>query len=427
MRRRRLRGADGVLTVPFNLLARWQTGEVAEPTTREARRAEAVLDLVVLVLVVCLASACTGHHDDPDPPSSATGVRLGGNPPESAITAPAPNSPLANALAAVPPSVLYASFTDVAAVRRDLGYADVDSQSPAGQRFAFWEDARASGTMLTGTRLYGDVSEMESDYGWTADDVAWEIDFSGDETGCLEDMICDPSGGSVIALSPDVTARTIIESLSANGFTLETGGQIWTTAKTGGPFRQAIYLANLNAVALGNEIGLRRIEDVAGGAPSLADQLPALTDALGSPVSAYVDTTGCVSLGEALGPDATDDDRAAFAKRTDASGLATASAWAVGIESGRQATSLLDLTPDDAAVDPPVPVTPEQDAIGRADVLDHWKSVQAGVDFGDVARAVVGVPGPLERVSYEVDSMPTFAAMVLTHDAPWALCPTDAS
>ena len=56
---------------------------------------------------------------------------------------------------------------------------------------------------------------MGADYGWTADDVAWEIDFSGNETGCLEDMICDPSGGSVLALRPGVSARTVIQSLDS--------------------------------------------------------------------------------------------------------------------------------------------------------------------------------------------------------------------
>jgi hypothetical protein len=332
---------------------------------------------------------------------------------------------MARALAAVPPSVLYASFTDLAAVRSGLGYVGTDSESPAGERFAFWEAARAAGAMLTGTRLYDDVSVMGADYGWTADDVAWEIDFSGNETGCLEDMICDPSGGSVLALRPGVSARTVIQSLDRNGFTLEPGGQIWSTESGNEPFTQAVYLPELNAVALGNAIGLRRIVEVAGGAPSLADQIPTVAAELGSPLSAYIDTTGCVSLGEALGPDATDADRRAFAKANDAADLASASVWAVMIDSDDSASSLLDLGADDPDATAST-VAPSVEAALRSAVLTGWASVQAGVDFGDVASGVVSLGGQLERVEYDVQAMPTFAAMVLTHDAPWALCATSA-
>ena len=378
-----------------------------------------------------MVSACTGHHDGPETAAGTDdGLRLGGNrlgasTPTATTTGPAAATPMARALAAVPPSVLYASFTDLAAVRRDLGYARTDSESPAGERFAFWEDARAVGTMLTGTRLYDDVSLMEADYGWTADDVAWEIDFSGNETGCLEDMICDPSGGSVLALRPGVSARTVIQSLDANGFTLESGGQIWSTESADEPFAQAVYLPELNAVALGNAIGLRRIVEVASGAPSLADQIPALAAELGSPLSAYVDTTGCVSLAEALGPDATNADRRTFAKANDAADLSSASAWAVTIDSADSASSVLDLGADDPDATAST-VEPSVEAALRSAVLNRWASVQTGVDFSDVASAVVSIEPQLERVEYDVQAMPTFAAMVLTHDAPWALCATSA-
>ncbi|HSS68729.1 MAG TPA: hypothetical protein VLK34_09285 [Nocardioidaceae bacterium] len=398
---------------------------MAAAARRSARRAMAAC------LAALVVSACTGHHDEPGTSAgTGDGLRLGGNLPAARTSTATPaepaTTPMARALAAVPPSVLYASFTDLAALRRDLGYAQTDSESPAGERFAFWEDARVAGTMLTGTRLYDDVSVMEADYGWTADDVAWEIDFSGNETGCLEDMICDPSGGSVLSLRPGVSARTVIQSLDRNGFTLEPGGQTWSTESGNEPFTQAVYLPELNAVALGNAIGLRRIVEVAGGAPSLADQIPTLGAALGSPLSAYVDTTGCVSLGEALGPDATDGDRRAFAKANDVADLASASAWAVTIDSDDSASSLLDLGADDPDATVST-VAPSDEVALRSAVLSRWASVQAGVDFGDVAAGVVTVGGQLERVEYDVQAMPTFAAMVLTHDAPWALCATSAA
>jgi hypothetical protein len=322
----------------------------------------------------------------------------------------------------MPPSVLYGSFTDIDAVRRDLGFVQTDSGSPAAQRFGFWEEARSSGTMLTGARLYDDISLMDADYGWSADDVAWEIDFTGSETGCTEDMLCDPSTGSVLSLRPAVDERDVVQALAAHGFTLESGGHVWTTDETDAPFLRAVYLPELNAIALGNAIGLRRISEVAGGAPSLADQMPWLTTQLGSPLSAYIDTTGCVSLGEAFGPNATEADISDFARANDAAQLAPATAWAVTIDSARTATSLLDLAPEDGTLT----ASPGDEARWRAEILDNWTSVQAGVAFGDVAAAEVRVAGSIERVGYRVRSMPAFAAMVLTHDAPWALCATSA-
>jgi hypothetical protein len=382
--------------------------------------------LAAVLAAAVLAAGCTGGGGKPGaaPSSSRSGsavvAPLGGNRPGGATSTANPSTPLARALAAVPPSVLYASFTNLAAMRRELGFDGVDSQSPAGERFAFWEAARASGTLLTGTRLYDNVSVMADDYGWTADDVVWEIDFAGNETGCSEDMLCDPSGGSVLALRDGVTARAVIQSLAANGFELPPGGHIWSTERAGEPFSNVVYLPELNAVALGNAIGLIRVSDVAGGAPSLADQIPSLAAALGSPLSAYIDTTGCVSVGEALGPEATDGQLADYVRSNDPSRLAPAKRWAVTIDSRRTATSFLDLGADGAVE----PVVPAGEQARRKAVLDGWRSIQAGVAFDDVATAAVSVDGPIERVNYDVTAMSTFAAMVLTHDAPWALCAT---
>jgi hypothetical protein len=363
---------------------------------------------------VALAVGCTSSPDKPRTLADHTagGLRLGGHQPTG--SGRADDTALGRALAAVPASVLYASFTDLDAVRERLGYADVDSSSPAGERFAFWEAARAAGTMLTGTRLYDDISVMDDDYGWTADDVAWEVDFSGNETGCTEDMMCDPSGGAVLALRPDLDTRVVIGSLVDNGFGFDAAGQVWTTQKPDQPFNRAVYLPHLNALALGNAIGLVRIVAVDSGAPSLADQLPTLATAL---ESAYVDTTGCVSLGEALGPDASDEEMAGYLNANTPSGLVDADAWAVAIETKATATSYLAV-----AADGPTPQADE--AQRRSEVIADWQSVQSGVAFDEVASAEVAVDGAIERASFDVADMQTFAAMVLTHDAPWALCPT---
>ena len=190
-----------------------------------------------------LTTACTGHHDGPAASSHPTsgGLRVDREQPAGDPTgAGADGTSLGRALEAMPPSVLYASFTDIDAVRCDLGFARTDSGSPAAQRFEFWEEARSSGTMLTGARLYDDISLMDADYGWSADDVAWEIDFTGSESGCTEDMLCDPSTGSVLSLRPAVDERDVVQSLAANGFTLESGGHVWTTDETDAPFVRAV-------------------------------------------------------------------------------------------------------------------------------------------------------------------------------------------
>jgi hypothetical protein len=379
------------------------------------------LRLATVVVAGVFAAGCTGSADEPQAPaerSSDGALGLGGNQPDGAAIPS--QTALAKALATVPPTVLYASFTDLDAVKRRLGFAGVDSNSPVAERFAFWEAARADATMLTGTRLYDDASLMSAQYGWTADDVAWEIDFTANETGCTRDMLCDPSNGAVLALRDDVAARTVIQSFAANGFELQPGGQVWSRDEAGQPFDRALYLPELNAVAIGNPIGMVRLSQVAAGAPSLADQIPALASELGSPLSAYLDLTGCVSVGEALGPDATDDEMTGYVEANDPSQLAPASAWAVPLDSGRSATSYLALTADE-----PMP-SAAAERVRRAAILAGWTSIQAGVDFDDVATGVVAVDGSIERVSYEVAAMPMFAAMVLTHDAPWALCATSA-
>jgi hypothetical protein len=369
-------------------------------------------------VALALAAGCTSSADKPDAldDTAGAGLRLGGDQPSASEAAR--DTALGRALAAVPASVLYASFTDLDAVRARLGYADVDSSSPAGERFAFWEAARAEGTMLTGARLYDDIAVMADDYGWTADDVAWEVDFSGNETGCTEDMICDPSGGAVLALRPDLDSRLVVGSLVDNGFDFHSADQLWTARTPGEPFDRAVYLPRLNALALGNAIGLIRVVDVAGGAPSLADEIPTLASTLadGSPESAYVDTTGCVSLGEALGPDASEQDLAGYLTPKSQQGLAAADSWAVAIDSDVAATSYLSVEVDGS--------TQGADAArSRAAVIAAWHSLQSGLAFDDVASAQVAVDGPIERASFDVADMPAFAAMVLDHDAPWALCP----
>jgi hypothetical protein len=369
-------------------------------------------------------TACTGTDDQPralvDPPS-ISGPPTSLTPPEGSGEPTATNtepvsgdSTLALALHTVPAAATIVSFTDLDKAKQRLGYPGLTSESPTRDRFDFWERARADGSLLTGTRLYDDTSRMSIDYGWTGEDVSWEIDFTATEDGCVRSMLCEPAQGYILGLRHDLDWRTILESVTRNNFT-SLGSQLglWATADPGQPFTQLLLIPQLRAVASGNSIGIRRIAQVIDGAPAVAAKTVTLINALGPVESAYIEPAGCVSLGEALGPDATNDDLDTFFKRNDASGLAEADGYAVGIRDDRSAAVVLTVAPEYAVAD----------ANARTRIVDNWQSVQTGEALADVALADVKAAGAQVQIDFAVRAMPAFRSMVLTHDAPWALCP----
>jgi hypothetical protein len=207
--------------------------------------------------------------------------------------------------------------------------------------------------------------------------------------------------------------RTIVESFADNGYRQELAAPgVLSTDRPGQPFTDVLLIPELHAIASGNELGLGRIADVVTGAPSIAPDVTELVDALGQVESAYVDPSGCVSLGEAFGPDATDDDVTAYFKNNDPSGLAEPDGWAVGITNGHHAAAVVAV-PAEAV---------EEDAPLRAGVVAEWPSLQSGEALSDVATAEMAATDP-ERFDFDVAQMPAFVSMLLSHDAPWALCP----
>jgi hypothetical protein len=324
------------------------------------------------------------------------------------------DSTLDLALLSIPAAADHVAFTDVSAVARRLGYAGLTGESPTQERFAFWESARADGAMLTGSRLYDASSVLALDYGWTAEDVDWEVDFSAAEFGCLRAMLCGSAHGYVIGLRKDLDWRTVVDSFAANGYTQQLAAAgLLSTERPGQPFTDVLLIPELHAVASGNEEGLGRIADVVAGAPSVAPDVAALVDALGQVESTYLDPSGCVSLGEALGLDATPDDVTAYFKDNDPSGLAEPDGWAVGIAGARAASAVVAVPAEDVA----------EDARLRAGIVAQWPGVQTGVALADVATTVEVSATHPESFEFDVAQMPSFASMVLTHDAPWALCP----
>jgi hypothetical protein len=318
---------------------------------------------------------------------------------------------LEQALLLVPADADAVVFTDVAAVKHRLGYGDMTGQSPTFQRFEFWEHARMDGAMLTGTRLYEYASVMSLDFGWTAEDVDWEVAWSPDPSTCTDPTEC-AEAGYVLGLRDDLDWNLVLMSLAANGFveSPETP-ELYTTENPALPFTQVRLLPESHALAVGEVV----LSD--GGADdrpgSIVEEFGSMIDELGTPESAYL-RPGCVSLRSALGPDAVDEDVAAYFKHNDPSKLQSPKRVAVGINDDSSATVLLQYD-DDA--------TATADAGSREAIVNHWPSLQTSAPFSTVGVAQMETDADLGRVEIAIDNVALLATMVMTDDAPWALCP----
>lgn len=382
------------------------------------------------VLLGLTAVACGGGDDSPDdaaPRGLLDGTDTGaattasGTTGEPALTFASPTSSsqlldyphLFAAMAVVPQRAAVVTFTDLDLVKKRLGYADVTSESPTHERFDFWERARVDGAMFTGTRLYDASSVMALDYGWTGEDVAWEVDFALTEDGCQRSMLCDTSHGFVLGLRPDLDWSVVTQSLQDNGFEPDpTNDATFRTEDPKAPFDLVHLIPELHALAGGNELGLRRIADVIEGAPPYAPLLGPIYDRLDTVESMHA-ATGCVDLPAALGPDATTDDIDTFLKTNPVDDLTAPLSSTVVVSDHRHADIEVEMEPDAAAHDLDL----------RRSAVESWPGLQTGTPFVDVAQLEASRHEPYESFNLDVAAMPTFRAMVLTDDAPWALCP----
>jgi hypothetical protein len=319
---------------------------------------------------------------------------------------------LALALHAVPQAADEVSFTNLSAVKRRLGYNHLTSESPAGKRLQFWRAVRRDGSLLTGTLLSNDSSAMARDYGWTGEDVDWEVDFASTEEGCQRSMLCETARGSVLGLRKDLDWIDVISSLIDNEFQQDQSQpSVWTTSDKQAPFTIVRLLPEVRAVAVGNAIGITRIGQVAAGAPSIAADVGRLAEQLSDAESVQL-SPGCVTVEQAMGPDATDDDVSAYLRHHNVSQLLSATQSAVGTAGPRSARALVQLasaaTSDDISL--------------RTDLVSSWSSVHTGIAFRDVASVSASGSGDVESLAVDVHEADVFRDMVLTHDTPWALC-----
>jgi hypothetical protein len=374
---------------------------------------------VLLTLTACSGDGDTGERPLSDPAESSTPATS-----RTTTATPTPETTglptevlsgdeiLSLALLLVPADAEVVVFTDVAAVEQRLGYAGLSGQSPASEGFAFWEAARADGAMLTGARLYDYSSLMSIDYGWTAEDVDWEVAWSEQPEACTSPEDCGADGGGyVLGLRRDLDWNLVLNSLADNGF-VESGEApgVFVTDDPSAPFETVRLIPEIHGLA----VGAAALPDGDGESPhSIAEELAPVANRLGQPESAYL-RSGCVALETALGPDATEDDVTEYFKHNDPSDLEPPLSTAVAVNGRSSATVVLRYATMDAA---------EKDATQREQIINGWPSRQTGRPFASAGTAQVSVEEGYGHVDIAVDDLPLLARMVLTDDAPWALCP----
>lgn len=81
----------------------------------------------------------------------------------------------------VPTDAVDLTVTDFDQIRLQLGVPDLDGSYPKRERRAFWERAAVEAPLLLGGMLREVDDELERDFGWTQDDVAWEAHFGSAE------------------------------------------------------------------------------------------------------------------------------------------------------------------------------------------------------------------------------------------------------
>lgn len=89
------------------------------------------------------------------------------------------SEPSAAVLALVPEQATTVLVTDFDEVRAQLGMDSVSSASPAAERAAFWQAADSGAPLLIRGRLRPADERLVREFGFGADDVAWEATFSG--------------------------------------------------------------------------------------------------------------------------------------------------------------------------------------------------------------------------------------------------------
>jgi hypothetical protein len=137
---------------------------------RRRHREGIVLALAVVVASGLLAGCDEQAPEPPPPPPSPTATPEAG----------AEREPAALAMERVPASATELSVTDYTELRLQLGFGEITDATPAAERAAFWQQADEEAPLLSEGLLRGpEAANLQGEFGFGEDDVAWEARFSG--------------------------------------------------------------------------------------------------------------------------------------------------------------------------------------------------------------------------------------------------------
>ena len=125
-------------------------------------------------------------------------------------------------------------MTDFDRVRARLGVPDMTSADLMTDRSRFWEQAPGAAVLLHEGRLRDQNSLFELDYGFTQDDVDWELGFTGNNTsgfvlGFRPDLDLAPVRQAVADGAGPLAGATVLaeEHLLVVGDAAPTAAQSW--------------------------------------------------------------------------------------------------------------------------------------------------------------------------------------------------------
>ena len=276
---------------------------------------------------------------------------------------PMPTTGPLTALDLIPESATVATLTDFDQLRIRFGVPEMTSRDPRTDRWTFWEQVDQDAVMLTDGLLRADGSLWELDYGFTQDDVDWEVHFTGPE-----------GSGYAVGFRPDLDLDGV---------------------------RRALDTPQLEGALLDGNV----LEKGTAYAGSWADD-----PAWGHLVTHGAETAylrkGCVPVADALG-DAAVDDPAYLHVLEAAPDLEPLDAWSVSFGDGI-VTALVGLGRDDV--------------IARTDLGRHWPAT-GPVLFGDGFTQPLDDPTH-GRIGYRLVDAPAAAQLTLGEELPFAICNT---
>ena len=306
--------------------------------------------LVAAALTLTVGLAGCGN-DPPGPVLSA----------EPVPAPPLPTSGPLSALDLIPESATVATLTDFDQIRVRFGVPDLTSADLMTDRIAFWKQVDQDAVMLTDGVFRAENSLWELDYGFTEDDVDWEIHFTGPE-----------GSGYAVGLRPDLDLDGV---------------------------RAAMDTPQLNGVLLNGHV----LEKGTSYAGSWADDDRWGHLARHGLESAYL-RKGCVPVADALGDAAVDDPAYRHVLET-APDFDPLDAWSVSFGDGL-VTVLLGPGRDDVIL--------------RTDLGEEWPAT-GPVRFADGFTQPLNDP-VTGRIGYQVVDPQAAATLTLGEELPFAIC-----